>query len=409
MPLPPLHVPLQFSHLQNFHLCRPSAASLAAHSKRRGYLALHQAPGKIPPCKRSRAASRKLKTLPGRLRGRCHNRLSRSRRELGPWLSSLPGKTQLFPLDRGPLPAATQRASSTPRQTRTCGRDARTPAAISPQRRAGTPQESQAPAGWVRVPTPRAPAPGVLSAPPRSSERQRSPTLRNPREGCLGSARCPAVGTAWGCRRGSVWGAPGPGWEGAPRPLRPPPTPARGKQQERDSLPPPIQAGAQLPLPWPGRRALCKGRAPGRAEPTPARPGVERGGRSLPKPTPPGTAAWSRGDSWARQSSAAAAGRHPRSGSPAASPSRALRLQHREERGQPAGRAAKLQNSGSPRRPSLALLGFSCAVPCSGRLPGPPWLSSTLCPTKKISLEQEKDDPLDLQPKAPRDSCSPVN
>lgn len=104
---------------------------------------------------------------------------------------------------------------------------------------------------------------------------------------------------------------PAPGWEGAPRPLRPPPTPARGKQQEPESLPLPIQAGAQLPLPWPGRRALCKGRAPRRAEPSPARPGVEREGRSLPEPTPPGTAAWSRGDSWAGESPAAAAGRHP--------------------------------------------------------------------------------------------------
>lgn len=82
-------------------------------------------------------------------------------------------------------------------------------------------------------------------------------------------------------------------------------------------------------------------------------------------------------------------------------PSRALRLQHPEERGQPEGRAAKLQNSGSPRRPSLALAGFSRAFPCSGRTPGPPWLSSsTLCRTKRASLEQEKDDPLDPQPKA---------
>lgn len=63
-----------------------------------------------------------------------------------PW----PGEAQLLPRDRGPLPAATQRASSTPRQTRTCGRDARTPAAISPPMPAGG-SSGSAGAGWVDV------------------------------------------------------------------------------------------------------------------------------------------------------------------------------------------------------------------------------------------------------------------
>ena len=42
-------------------------------------------PGKFLPAK-NRAASRKLKTLPGRLPGRGHNRIPQSRREFGPRL-----------------------------------------------------------------------------------------------------------------------------------------------------------------------------------------------------------------------------------------------------------------------------------------------------------------------------------
>lgn len=134
-------------------------------------------------------------------------------------------------------------------------------------------------------------------------------------------------------------GSARPGWEGAPRPLRPPPTPARGKQHESGSLPPPIQAGVQLPLPRPERRAFCRGRAES---------GPDRRGRSAeagPSQSP------------------LRPGRRPRVARPAG-PGRSLQLPQEDtpaparwllppgrsscctRRGVAKGPAAKLQNSG---------------------------------------------------------------
>lgn len=72
----------------------------------------------------------------------------------------------------------------------------------------------------------------------------------------------------------------------------------------------------------PGGGLYAKGARP---EPTLAPAGEERGGWALPEPIPPGEAAGSLGDSWARQSSAVAAGRYPCPCPPAA-PSGALRV-----------------------------------------------------------------------------------
>lgn len=134
-----------------------------------------------------------------------------------------------------------------------------------------------------------------------------------------------------------------------------------------------------------------------RADSGPA--GEEHRGWALPEPTPPWAAARSRGDSWARQSFAAAAGRHPRHPcfGPPAAPSRALRLQHPEERRAQWGAAAKPQNSGSPQRPSLADLGIPICFPV---LRAGATAAIAAFSTLWARLEQEKDDPLDLPAKS---------
>lgn len=133
-------MPLQFSHLQCPRFPQALCSRGGCPLRLGTHLVLHQAPGKIPLCKGSRAEGRKLKTLP---------RGVEPRPELDPAESEgiglltlpsrpLPGRTQLFPPDRGPLPAATQPTSSAPRQKRTPDAGARTPAAISPRRELGS-------------------------------------------------------------------------------------------------------------------------------------------------------------------------------------------------------------------------------------------------------------------------------
>lgn len=139
--------------LSPLHVPRFSSSPLrcpVAPSRKLGRLALHRAPGKILSRKEPEP-----EILPGRLRAESRGfglRLS------PPYL--LPGKTQLFPPDRDPLPAATQGARSAPRQRRTRGSSASPLAAISPQLRA---QETPAPAGLGA--RPRDPVSGGSSAP----------------------------------------------------------------------------------------------------------------------------------------------------------------------------------------------------------------------------------------------------
>lgn len=158
-----------------------------------------------------------------------------------------------------------------------------------------------------------------------------------------------------------------------------PERPARGRRAHpapcaRHPLPLEENNRSGTPFRLPSRREpnfLYLGRGGGlyakgaRPEPTLAPAGEERRGWALPKPIPPREAARSLGDSCARQRAAAAAGRYPCPCPPAA-PSRAPGLEHPQERGEPEGPAAKLQNAGSPRRPRLATLGAPVCFPVFG-------------------------------------------
>nr|XP_023503832.1 proline-rich proteoglycan 2-like [Equus caballus] len=201
--------------------------------------------------------------------------------------------------------------------------------------------------------------------------------------------------------------AHGPGWEGAPRPLRPPPSPARGKQQERGSLPPPIQAGARLPLPWPGGGLYAESALPG----APSRVRPDRGRSAELGPPRAHSARDGRPESRGQLGPAEprSCRRRPTPSTPLtpgppAAPSPALRLQLPEERREPEGQAAKLQISGSPRRPGLAPLGILICFPALSTDARPPSLPFfTLCRTK-ASPGQEKDDPGDLPAKTSRET-----
>lgn len=152
---------------------------------------LHRAPGQIPFCKGSRAASRKLKTHPGRLRGYSHDRIRSGRRESSPRLSlrptALPGKTQLFLADRGPY---LRRPSGPTAPRGRGGPGARAPARPS-RPRSGQGASGNAGSGWrgCAPPPPAALRPlRVPSAPPRSSEPQTRSTFRGPPGRMLGAS-----------------------------------------------------------------------------------------------------------------------------------------------------------------------------------------------------------------------------
>lgn len=160
---------------------------------------------------------------------------------------------------------------------------------------------------------------------------------------------------------GSCAGLPARFWPRSARPgvggRTPPSAPAthsRSRKTTGAGLPPAsLPGGSPTSSTLAGEEGFMQ-RARARARRAESGPvGGGDGGRSLPEPTAPGTAAWSRGDRWAVQSPAAAAGRHPGPRPPAR---RALRLQHPERR------AARLQDSGSP---SASQLSSSRVLPCS--------------------------------------------
>lgn len=192
--LSPLHLPLLFSQFQNSrHQFTQFSRSLSAGPcgltgcplPQSGENLPSRVPGKIPFSNESRAASRKLKTHSGWLRGRGHNWTWRRRWEFGPWitlrhccLAKLNFSLQIVALTCGD-PAGQQHpeADEDPSLGRPCGH-------LAPD--AGRGSSGNTESGWAGCTTPRDPAPRVPSAPPRSSERQKSSTFRSPQEGCLG-------------------------------------------------------------------------------------------------------------------------------------------------------------------------------------------------------------------------------
>ena len=204
---------------------------------------------------------------------------------------------------------------------------------------------------------------------------------------------------ARGSQRDSLSRALGRGWEGAPRPSCPHPLPLAENNRSRSPARLPSRREPNFLYLGQGGGLYAKDARPGSL--SRLGPGQGRSAAAGPSPSPPRPelrAARSRGDSWAGQSFAAAAGRHPYPR--AASGCRGLPLQHPAERREPEGPAAKLQNSGSPRCPSLASLGIAMCFPVL-RAGARAAIAAFSTPgRRKASLEQEKDDPWTSQPKA---------
>lgn len=293
--------------VSRFPSSRPPLSGLAAgRSGERRARALPGAPGKFLSAG-NRAASRKLQTRPGGS-GCGHPRIPgvgglRSRACPPPTAA---WRTSTSPSGSRPLPAATQRASSAPRQRRTWGSGAR--AAISPRMRAGPLRKRR---GW----------PGGVCAPQGSGPRGTKCSSRSPARRSGSAFRGPGrdAGGRGSLTGGELRGAPGailsperPARGGRAHPAPGPRHPLRSRKTTGAGLPPTAHpGGSPTSSTLTGRRALCKGRAPGsRSRLCPAGRGRSAEAGPSPSPRRPGRPPASRGPR-GRAGPCSRPGRHP--------------------------------------------------------------------------------------------------